>query len=70
MSFPLFPQREPITFKATLNHLLCLINRKGLCSTHFKDVSDYFRGAHLTVNAREEDEVDEAELIAKVTKAS
>lgn len=53
-----------------LNHLPRSIARKGLCTTHLRDVSDYFRGAHVTVNAREDDEVEEAELIAKVAKAS
>ena len=44
--------------------------RKGLCTTHLRDVSDYFRGAHVTINAREDDEVEEAEFVAKVAKAS
>ena len=53
-----------------MNSLPCSNARKGLCTTHLRDVSDYFRGAHVTVNAREDDEVEEAELIAKVAKAS
>jgi len=44
--------------------------RKGMCTTHLRDVSDYFRGAHVTINAREDDEVEESEFVAKVAKAS
>ncbi len=44
--------------------------RKGLCATHLRDVSAYFRGAHVTINARSEDEVTEEELVQKVSKAS
>jgi hypothetical protein len=32
-------------------------NRKGVCATHIADVRAYFRGAHITINARNEDEV-------------
>jgi hypothetical protein len=31
--------------------------RKGICATHLNDVGNYFRGAHVTINARNEDEV-------------
>ncbi len=31
--------------------------RKGICTTHLNDVKNYFRGAHVTVNARTDDEV-------------
>lgn len=44
--------------------------RKGICTTHLRDVEAYFRGAHLTINARDEDEVNMEEIRAKVAKAS
>ncbi len=44
--------------------------RKGLAATHLKDIERYFQGAHLTVNARDEDEVDEEEILQKVSKVS
>ena len=44
--------------------------RKGLCATHLRDVNAYFRGAHLTYNARTEDEVNEEDIKAQVAKAS
>ena len=48
----------------------CPATRKGLCATHLRDVQGYFRGAHLTLNARNDDEVDLDEILAKVGKAS
>lgn len=44
--------------------------RKGICTTHLKDVQNYFRGASLTVNARNEDEVDMEDIRKKVAKAA
>ena len=44
--------------------------RKGICSTHLRDISNYFRGSHITFNARNEDEVSMAEILEKVAKAS
>ncbi|ENN73114.1 hypothetical protein HUJ04_008684 [Dendroctonus ponderosae] len=40
--------------------------RKGLCANHLRDVEKFFPGAHLTYNARNEDEVDEDLLIEKL----
>lgn len=42
--------------------------RKGLCANHLRDVEKFFPGAHLTYNARNEDEVDEDLLIEKLKK--
>ena len=44
--------------------------RKGLATTHLRDIEKYFHGAHCTINARSEDEVDEKDFIAKVSKVS
>lgn len=44
--------------------------KKGICSTHLKDISAYFRGAHLTINARNEDEVNEEDILQQVAKVS
>eukprot|EP00095_Tigriopus_kingsejongensis_P006684 maker-scaffold25_size650667-snap-gene-0.21 protein:Tk06684 transcript:maker-scaffold25_size650667-snap-gene-0.21-mRNA-1 annotation:"drebrin-like protein" len=44
--------------------------RKGVCATHLRDITHYFHGAHVTINARNEDEVDEDEILAKVARAS
>ncbi|KAL1518024.1 hypothetical protein ABEB36_001710 [Hypothenemus hampei] len=42
--------------------------RKGICANHLRDVERFFSGAHLTYNARNEDEVDEELLIEKLKK--
>lgn len=44
--------------------------RKGLCATHLRDITNYFHGAHVTINARNDDEVDLDEIMEKVAKAS
>jgi hypothetical protein len=41
-----------------------------MSATHLRDVEKYFYGAHVTINARNEDEVDEDEIISKVAKSS
>lgn len=43
--------------------------RKGLCANHLRDVEKFFSGAHLTINARNEDEVDPDLIIEKISKA-
>ncbi|XP_050300763.1 drebrin-like protein B [Anthonomus grandis grandis] len=42
--------------------------RKGICANHLRDIERFFTGAHLTYNARNEDEVDEDILIEKLRK--
>ena len=44
--------------------------RKGLSATHLRDIEKYFHGSHLTVNARTEDDVDEDDIMNKVSKVS
>lgn len=41
--------------------------RKGTCANHIREVQKLFTGAHLTLNARTEDEVSEDLIMAKIT---
>lgn len=43
--------------------------RKGMCANHLRDVEKFFSGANVTINARNEDEVDPQLIIDKVAKA-
>lgn len=43
--------------------------RKGLCANHLRDVENFFTGAHLTINARTEEEVEPDLIITKVSKS-
>lgn len=43
--------------------------RKGICANHLRDIERFFTGAHLTINARNEDEVESDIIINKVSKA-
>ncbi|KAF5269935.1 hypothetical protein FQR65_LT05734 [Abscondita terminalis] len=43
--------------------------RKGICANHLRDVEKFFTGAHLTINARNEDEVEPDLIITKVSKS-
>jgi len=45
-------------------------NRKGACANHVRDVESFFKGAHVSINARTEDDVDEELIKSKVAKAS
>lgn len=42
--------------------------RKGMCANHLRDVEKFFSGAHLTLNARNEEEVDLDLIIGKLKK--
>ncbi|XP_030766037.1 drebrin-like protein [Sitophilus oryzae] len=42
--------------------------RKGISANHLRDIERFFTGAHLTYNARNEDEVDEDLLVDKLKK--
>lgn len=42
--------------------------RKGMCANHLRDIENFFVGAHLTINARNEDEVEPQLIIEKVSK--
>lgn len=43
--------------------------RKGLCANHLRDIEKFFTGAHLTINARNDEEVEPDLIISKVAKA-
>lgn len=43
--------------------------RKGICANHLRDVANFFTGAHCTINARNEEEVDPQLIIDKVSKS-
>ncbi|XP_061657970.1 drebrin-like protein B isoform X2 [Syngnathoides biaculeatus] len=43
---------------------------KGLCAHHLSTVANFLKGAHVTVNARDEDDVDPDVVLSKVSKAS
>lgn len=42
----------------------------GTCANHVRDVSNFFKGAHVTINARTEEEVDPQIIIDKVAKST
>uniref|UniRef100_UPI003590137E drebrin-like protein B n=1 Tax=Myxine glutinosa TaxID=7769 RepID=UPI003590137E len=44
--------------------------RKGICALHVSAVAAFLKGAHVSVNARTEDDVDPDTLKAKVAQAS
>ncbi|KAI8492741.1 hypothetical protein Bbelb_293380 [Branchiostoma belcheri] len=45
-------------------------SRKGACANHVRDVANFFHGAHVTVNARDEDDVDPDAIMDKVAKST
>lgn len=44
--------------------------RKGTCANHIHDVAKLLTGAHLTINARVEDDIDKERLLNKLSKVS
>ncbi|XP_077593455.1 drebrin-like protein B [Stigmatopora nigra] len=44
--------------------------RKGLCANHLGSIANFLKGAHVTVNARDEDDVEPRVILTKVSKAS
>jgi hypothetical protein len=44
--------------------------RKGVCARHTHDVANFFRGAHVTINARSEMDLEEDSVLGKVAQAS
>lgn len=44
------------------------IVRKGISANHLRDIEKFFSGAHLTLNARNEEEVDLDLIIGKLKK--
>ncbi|XP_050049319.1 drebrin-like protein B isoform X1 [Dermacentor andersoni] len=44
--------------------------KKGCCANHFMDISNFFRGAHITITARNEDDVDPSLILDKLSKCT
>ncbi|XP_035021076.1 drebrin-like b isoform X2 [Hippoglossus stenolepis] len=45
-------------------------SRKGLCANHVSSMGTFLRGAHVTINARAEEDVEPEVIMQKVGKAS
>ncbi|CAL8322669.1 unnamed protein product [Lota lota] len=45
-------------------------SRKGVYTNHITSMANFLKGAHVTVNARAEEDVEPAAILAKVAKAS
>ena len=45
------------------------MGRKGSCTNHMRDVAALLHGHHVTVHARDEDEVDEQAILEKLARA-
>ena len=45
-------------------------SRKGSSALHLRDVEKFFVGHHVTMTVRNEDELDEAQIMEKVAKSS
>ncbi|KFM82125.1 Drebrin-like protein, partial [Stegodyphus mimosarum] len=46
------------------------LTRKGACANHVLDVANFFKGIHVTINARMEEDVEPSLILEKVSKAS
>lgn len=44
--------------------------RKGLCANHVSAMANFLKGAHVTINARAEEDVEPESIMQKVAKAS
>ncbi|KAI9535757.1 Transcription factor 7-like 1-A, partial [Dissostichus eleginoides] len=45
-------------------------SRKGVCANHVSSMATFLRGAHITINARSEDDVEPDDVLQKVSRAS
>ncbi|XP_041089434.1 drebrin-like protein isoform X1 [Polyodon spathula] len=45
-------------------------SRKGLCANHVSSMANFLKGAHVTINARSDDDVEPEAVMQKVAKAS
>ncbi|XP_030004272.1 drebrin-like a [Sphaeramia orbicularis] len=45
-------------------------SRKGVCANHVSSMAGFLKGAHVTINARAEDDVEPGVILDKVSKAS
>uniref|UniRef100_H3CLA8 Drebrin-like b n=1 Tax=Tetraodon nigroviridis TaxID=99883 RepID=H3CLA8_TETNG len=44
--------------------------RKGICANHVSSIANFLKGAHVTINARTEEDVEPEVIMEKVAKAS
>ncbi|XP_039658641.1 drebrin-like b isoform X6 [Perca fluviatilis] len=44
--------------------------RKGICANHVRSMADFLKGAHVTINARGDEDVEPEAIMQKVAKAS
>ncbi|XP_062399726.1 drebrin-like b isoform X4 [Sardina pilchardus] len=44
--------------------------RKGICANHVSSIANFLKGAHVTINARAEEDVEPEIIMQKVAKAS
>uniref|UniRef100_UPI0037E9A7F8 drebrin-like b isoform X5 n=1 Tax=Semicossyphus pulcher TaxID=241346 RepID=UPI0037E9A7F8 len=44
--------------------------RKGICANHVSSIGNFLKGAHVTINARAEEDVEPEVIMQKVAKAS
>ncbi|KAG0430294.1 hypothetical protein HPB47_022824 [Ixodes persulcatus] len=44
--------------------------KKGCCANHFMDIDRFFKGSHITITARTEDDVEPALILDKVSKCT
>ncbi|KAM7391542.1 hypothetical protein PAMP_022224 [Pampus punctatissimus] len=44
--------------------------RKGICANHVSSIANFLKGAHVTINARAEEDVEPEVIMQKVAKAS
>ncbi|AWP14811.1 putative drebrin-like protein A [Scophthalmus maximus] len=45
-------------------------SRKGMCANHVSSIGNFLQGAHVTINARDDEDVEPDTILAKVAKAS
>ncbi|KAF7218038.1 transcript variant X2 [Nothobranchius furzeri] len=45
-------------------------SRKAVCANHLGSIASFLKGAHVTINARAEEDVEPESILAKVAKAS
>ncbi|XP_034402168.1 drebrin-like protein A isoform X2 [Cyclopterus lumpus] len=45
-------------------------SRKGMCANHMNSMASFLKGAHVTINARGDDDVEPKAILEKVAKAS
>lgn len=45
-------------------------SRKGICANHVSSMANFLKGAHLTINARDEDDVEPELILNKVSRVS